>query len=62
MNAKEFIKKAEAIGWYFERMGKGDHKIYKHPNKNYHLSIPDHGKKDIALGTLNKLLKHAGLK
>ena len=28
---REIIRLIEANGWFFERMGKGDHMIYRHP-------------------------------
>lgn len=52
----------EEKGWYFVREGKGSHRIYKHPDKDYPVSVPFHGSHDIAKGTLNKLLKETGLK
>ncbi len=30
MTANELTKEMEKIGWYFEREGKGSHKIYRH--------------------------------
>jgi predicted RNA binding protein YcfA (HicA-like mRNA interferase family) len=61
MTAKQLIKKIEAIGWRLDRT-KGSHKIFIHPDKPNHLSIPDHGKEDLKIGLLNALLKQAGLK
>jgi len=48
-------------GWYEVRQ-EGSHKIFKHPQNPLHISIPDHGKRDLAPGILNKLLKKSGLK
>jgi mRNA interferase HicA len=62
MKALELIKQMEAIGWKFEREGKGSHRIYKHESYDYPISIPYHGSKEIAKGLLEKLKKQAGLK
>ena len=62
MRAKDFEKLIKANGWEFEREGKGSHKIYKNPKFKEPLSVPFHGKKDIAKGLLEKLKKQAGLK
>lgn len=61
MNARELIKKLEAAGWHQVRT-KGSHRIFKHPENPATIPVPDHGKKDIAVGTLNSILKQAGLK
>lgn len=61
MKAKEIIKLIKNDGWFFERQS-GSHKIFKHPTKNGIVVVPDHGKDDIKIGTLNSILKQAGLK
>lgn len=61
MQAKDVIKILEADGWIFDRQ-KGSHKIFKHPLKKGIVVVPDHGKEDIKIGTLNSILKQAGLK
>ncbi len=62
MKASDLIKLMERAGWKFEREGKGSHKIYKHPDFEYPISVPFHGNKDLGQGLLNKLKKQAGLK
>ncbi|MDZ4708521.1 MAG: type II toxin-antitoxin system HicA family toxin [Saprospiraceae bacterium] len=49
------------IGWYEVRQ-QGSHRIFKHPQNPLHISVPDHGKYDLAPGILNKLLKKSGIK
>ncbi|NEN22906.1 addiction module toxin, HicA family [Cryomorpha ignava] len=61
MNSKELEKRVIAIDWFFDRQ-KGSHKIFKHPTIEGFLVIPFHGSKDIPIGTLNSILKKAGLK
>ena len=45
-------------GWYQVRQT-GSHRIFKHPFKKATIPIPDHGKKDIKIGTLKAILKQA---
>lgn len=61
MNAKQLIKLLEVNGWREARV-RGSHRIYKNPDSNQTIVVPYHGSDDIAIGTLNKILKDAGLK
>ena len=40
----------------------GSHAIFKHDNYPFNIAVPMHGKKDIPVGTINSILKKAGLK
>ena len=57
---KELIKILEADGWQLQRIH-GSHYIYKHPDKVGLITLPLHNK-DLKIGTLNQILKIAGLK
>lgn len=59
MKSLDLIKMIEADGWYQVRC-KGDHH-FKHPTKKGLVTIP-HPKKDLPPGTVNSILKQAGLK
>jgi predicted RNA binding protein YcfA (HicA-like mRNA interferase family) len=48
-------------GWYLARI-KGSHNQYKHPTKPGLVTIPGRPGDDLAPGTLNSILKQAGLK
>ncbi|MDQ2857211.1 MAG: type II toxin-antitoxin system HicA family toxin [Candidatus Eremiobacteraeota bacterium] len=49
---------AESRGWVFVRIGsRASHRIYRHPEYSYVLSIPDHSSKDLAKGTVATILK-----
>ena len=61
MKASELIKKLESAGWYEDRQ-QGSHRVFKHPNEKDHISVPDHGKRDLGRGLLSAILKKAGLK
>ena len=62
MIAKELEKKIKSVGYVFVRNSGGSHSQYKHPDRAELITIPFHGKKDIDIGLLNKILKQAGLK
>ncbi len=61
MKAKDVIKMVKSDGWFLDRQ-RGSHKIFKHLTKTGIVTIPDHGNKDIPIGTLQSILKQAGLK
>lgn len=60
MKSREVIELLEADGWY-EVAVKGSHHQFKHPTKPGRVTVP-HPKSDMAKGTLNSILKQAGLK
>ena len=60
MSSKELIKQLNKLGWQEVRI-KGSHHQFKHPNKDYLITVP-HPKRDLPKGTVQKILKQAGLK
>ena len=60
MTAQELEKIILKDGWKFES-ARGSHRQYKHGTKKGKVTIPWH-KGDIPKGTLNSVLKQAGLK
>ena len=60
MTARELIKVLKKDGWY-EKNQKGSHLQLEHPNKKGKVTVPVHSG-DIPKGTLNAILKQAGLK
>ncbi len=50
----------ESDGWYEVRV-KGSHHQFKHLTKSGLVTVP-HPKKDLPKGTVNNILKQAGLK
>jgi predicted RNA binding protein YcfA (HicA-like mRNA interferase family) len=58
---REVIKLIENDGWYLART-KGDHRQYKHPVKKGLVTISGKSSDDVSEGTLNSILKQAGLK
>ncbi len=60
MSSKELIKQLNKLGWQEVRI-KGSHHLFKHPNKDYLITVL-HPKRDLPIGTAQKILKQAGLK
>jgi predicted RNA binding protein YcfA (HicA-like mRNA interferase family) len=58
---REVIKLIEDDGWYPART-RGDHRQYKHPVKKGLVTISGKLGDDVGKGTLNSILKQAGLK
>ena len=61
MKVREVIKSIEKDGWYLVRT-KGDHRQYKHPVKTGRVTISGNLGRDMPPGTLNSVMKQAGLK
>ena len=60
MKSKDLIKMLKDDGWYIDRTV-GSHHHFKHPEKKGLVTVP-HPKKDLPRGTINNILKQAGLK
>jgi predicted RNA binding protein YcfA (HicA-like mRNA interferase family) len=61
MKVKEVIKVLEEDGWYLART-KGSHRQFKHPTKAGTVTVSGKSSVDVPPGTLNSILKQAGLK
>jgi predicted RNA binding protein YcfA (HicA-like mRNA interferase family) len=61
MKSSELIRRVKARGWMEVRQN-GSHKIFIHKDFSYSLPVPDHGAKEVAIGTVNSIMKRAGLK
>jgi predicted RNA binding protein YcfA (HicA-like mRNA interferase family) len=62
MTVREILKILHEDGWMpVEARTKGSHIQLKHPTKPGKVTVPNHTG-DIAPGTLNSILKQAGLK
>jgi len=60
MKARELVKLLVDNGWKLEKI-EGSHHIYK--KGKIRIPVPIHGKNiDLRIGTLNDILKRAGLK
>ena len=61
MRVREVVRPIEADGWYLVAT-KGNHRQYKHPSKPGRITFAGHPGDDLAPGTVNSILKKAGLK
>lgn len=64
MTYRDLIKTLESAGWYFHRTGAGAHMIYRHRARPGSIVVAHGGKlsRDVPPGTLNAILRQAGLK
>jgi predicted RNA binding protein YcfA (HicA-like mRNA interferase family) len=61
VKVRDILKLLDEDGWFVART-RGSHKQYKHPTKPGLVTIPGKQGDDLAPGTLNSILKQAGLK
>jgi predicted RNA binding protein YcfA (HicA-like mRNA interferase family) len=61
VKVRDTIKLIEQDGWYHVKT-RGSHRQYKHPTKPGRVTIAGKMSHDLAPGTLNSVLKQAGLK
>jgi predicted RNA binding protein YcfA (HicA-like mRNA interferase family) len=61
MKVRDVLRLLSDDGWYLVRV-RGSHQQYRHPSKAGLVTIAGHPGDDLAVGTLNSVLKQAGLK
>ena len=61
VKVRDLIRLIEKDGWLLVRT-KGSHHQYKHQSKPGLVTVPGHPGDELAPGTLNNILKQAGLK
>jgi predicted RNA binding protein YcfA (HicA-like mRNA interferase family) len=61
VKVREILKRIEDNGWYLAR-SRGSHRQFKHPTKSGLVTVAGKPNDDLAPGTLNSILKQAGLK
>lgn len=61
MKVRQVIRLIEADGWSLVAT-RGSHRQFKHPRKPGRVTIAGKPSDDLAPGTLNSILKQAGLK
>ena len=54
-------RKLERLGCVFERQGSGSHEIWLNPANGRRTSIPRHGNRDLATGTLHEIRRDLGI-
>jgi predicted RNA binding protein YcfA (HicA-like mRNA interferase family) len=58
---RELIRLLQKEGWILLRV-KGSHRQFRHPSKPLIITVPGNEGKELSPGTLNDILKKAGLK
>ncbi len=61
MKVSEILRMLESDGWHLVAT-RGSHRQFKHPSKAGRVTVPGKPSDDLAPGTLNSILKQAGLK
>jgi predicted RNA binding protein YcfA (HicA-like mRNA interferase family) len=61
MKVKDLIALIEQVGWYQARQ-KGSHRQFHHPTQSGTVTVAGKPSVDVPPGTLNSVLKQAGLK
>ncbi len=61
MKVRDLIKVLEKDGWFLVKT-KGSHRQFKHPSKSSKVTVAGKPSVEIPPGTLNAVLKQAGLK
>ena len=61
MKVSEFLKKASKVGCYFVSHGK-EHDVWYSPNTEKYFRVSRHQSQELKSGTLNSMMKDAGLK
>ena len=61
MKIRDVVRMIEMDGWYMIQ-SRGSHRQYKHATKKGRVTIAGHPNDDLGPGTLNSILKQAGLK
>lgn len=61
MRVREVVQLLEKHGWE-EMRSKGSHRHFKRPDQRCVITVPGNDGKELAPGTLNAILKKAGLK
>ena len=60
LTVRDIIRQIEEDGWRLHDI-RGSHRQFKHPTKPGRVTVAGKPKDDVAPGTLNSILKQAGL-
>jgi predicted RNA binding protein YcfA (HicA-like mRNA interferase family) len=61
MKVSEILRMLQGDGWYLHAT-RGSHRQFKHSSKRGRVTVAGKPSDDLASGTLNSILKQAGLK
>lgn len=59
MKSADLIRELSAAGWVLDRI-RGSHHVFRHPDRPGRIVVP-HPKKDLGVGLIAAIRKHAGL-
>jgi predicted RNA binding protein YcfA (HicA-like mRNA interferase family) len=62
VKSNELLKTLQNKGCYFVRQAKGSHEWWYSPITQQHFLVTNHGSKEVAKGTENRIKKLAGIK
>ena len=61
MKVRDVLKLLKADEWYLV-VTEGSHRQFKHPTKSGRVTVPGKPGDELPIGTLNSILRQAGLK
>jgi predicted RNA binding protein YcfA (HicA-like mRNA interferase family) len=61
MKVRDVLRMLNDDGWFLATT-RGSHRQFKHPSKAGRVTVPGKPNDDLAPGTLNSIMKQAGLK
>jgi predicted RNA binding protein YcfA (HicA-like mRNA interferase family) len=61
VKVRDALRMLNDDGWYLVAT-QGSHRQFKHPTKAERVTVPGKPRDDLPLGTLNSILRQAGLK
>ena len=61
MTYRELARKLRRLGCAFHRQAGGSHEIWINPANNRETTIPRHGNRDLAIGTLHGIRRDLGI-
>jgi predicted RNA binding protein YcfA (HicA-like mRNA interferase family) len=61
MKVSDVLRLLQQDGWFLV-VQRGSHRQFKHPSKKGRVTVPGKPSDDLAIGTLQSVLKQAGLK
>lgn len=61
MNYRDLTRKLRACDCEFARKAAGSHEVWWHPGRRVFTTLPKHGNRDIATGTLRAIIRDLGI-
>ncbi len=61
MTYRELTRKLKRLGCAFDRQAGGSHQIRSNPANNQETTVPRHGNRDLATGTVHEIRRDLGI-